>query len=401
MTIERRNVRLVTGAVGLSALGDFFALVPLALYLERETGSALVVAALFLALWAPSIVLAGPAGLLTDRFDPRRVLIVASLAQAAVAVALAFAGSPAAVLALAAALGAGSAISAPAEFAVLPRVAGSAIATANARVETARYAGMAAGPLLAGLLVAGAGTQLALLVDAATFVAIALAGGALRVTRVPAVAGAAAASPRRGRAREGAVFLLRDEVLRSVLPVAVFALLFMTAVWTAEVFFAKDVLEVGDAGYGAMSSVWMLGMIGGATFLATRVGPRTAVPVALATIGVQGLGLALPAVWPVFAFTLAAFALGGVGHGVKNVVLRTLIHQRTPERLHGRAFAAYNALRNAAELIALTSGGLLVAAIGPRWTLLIAGGVPCVLAAIALTRRAPAAREPLAQPASA
>src|SRR5687767_2740790 len=130
--IERRNVRVVTGAVGLSALGDFFALVPLALYLEHETGSALVVAALFFALWSPSIVLAGPAGLLADRLDPRRVLVVASLAQAAVAIVLAFAGSPAAVIALAAILGAGSAISAPAEFALLPRIAGPDIATANA-----------------------------------------------------------------------------------------------------------------------------------------------------------------------------------------------------------------------------------------------------------------------------
>lgn len=145
----------------------------------------------------------------------------------------------------------------------------------------------------------------------------------------------------------------------------------------------------------------MLGMIGGATALAARVGARIAVPVALVAIAVQGLGLLLPALWPVFAFTLFAFALGGVGHGVKNVVLPTLIHERTPERLHGRAFAAYNALRNAAELIALTSGGLLVVAIGPRWTLLIAGGVPCALALMALARRALAAQAPVPQPASA
>ena len=169
--IERRNVRLVTGAVGLSALGDFFALVPLALYLERETGSALVVAALFFALWSPSIALAGPAGLLADRLDPRRVLVVASLAQAAVAVALAFAASP---------------------VAVLPRVAGSAIARANARVETARYAGMAASPLLAALLAAGAGTELALLVDAVTFCVVAAAGALLREIARPAVAAAPA-----------------------------------------------------------------------------------------------------------------------------------------------------------------------------------------------------------------
>jgi hypothetical protein len=59
-----------------------------------------------------------------------------------------------------------------------------------------------------------------------------------------------------------------------------------------------------------------------------------------------------------------------------------------PDRLHGRAFAAYNAARNAAELGAIGAGGLLVAAIGPRPALLIAGLGPVLagLAGLALLR---------------
>src|SRR5688500_8782232 len=102
----RRPVNVLAAAVGLSSLGDFLALVPLALALEHETGSGFVVAALFAALWGPSILLAGPAGLLADRLDPRRVLIVVSLVQAGLAVALAFAGGTAAILVLTALLGA-------------------------------------------------------------------------------------------------------------------------------------------------------------------------------------------------------------------------------------------------------------------------------------------------------
>ena len=40
--------------------------------------------------------------------------------------------------------------------------------------------------------------------------------------------------------------------------------------------------------------------------------------------------------------------------------------RRVPERVHGRAFAAYNAARNAAELSAIGAGGLLVTGIGPE-----------------------------------
>ena len=49
--------------------------------------------------------------------------------------------------------------------------------------------------------------------------------------------------------------------------------------------------------------------------------------------------------------------------------------------MHGRVFAAYNGLRNGAELVALAGGGLLVAATGGRVTLALAGAVP-VLAAL-------------------
>ncbi|HEV2813526.1 MAG TPA: MFS transporter, partial [Solirubrobacteraceae bacterium] len=166
----RRPVNLLAGAVGLSALGDFLALIPLALLLERETASGLAVAALFIALWSPAIVLAGPAGLLVDRVDPRRVLVVASAVQTLLAVALAFADTTGAILALAALLGCGNAIAQPAEFALLPRVAGAGeIARANGRLEAARYLGFTLGPIAAALLAAHGGARVALLADAATF----------------------------------------------------------------------------------------------------------------------------------------------------------------------------------------------------------------------------------------
>ena len=68
-----------------------------------------------------------------------RVLLVGSLVQAALALALAFVSGTAAVLVLAALLGSAFALSQPAEFALIPGVAGEArLTVANGRVETAR-----------------------------------------------------------------------------------------------------------------------------------------------------------------------------------------------------------------------------------------------------------------------
>jgi hypothetical protein len=110
---------------------------------------------------------------------------------------------------------------------------------------------------------------------------------------------------------------------------------------------------------------------------------------ALVAIVVQGAGLALPTLWLVASFAFGGYLVGGLAHGTKNVLVRTLMHVRVPQSLHGRAFAAYNALRNGAELVALLGGGVLVVAIGARWTLFFAGTIPLVagVAALAVVRR--------------
>ena len=382
-----RDLNILVGAVGLSALGDWLALVPLALQLEETTDSGIIVALLFVAVWSPAVLLAGPAGLLTDRYDMRRVLLIVSLAQAVIAVGLAFVGGPAAILALAAFLGVGFALAQPAEFALVPAVAGEArLAVANGRVETARYIGFAVGPLAGGALAAAGGMRAAMLVNAFTFLIVAAAAA---VVRAPRSERSREAEPRQRRAWAGAAFLVQDRVLAVVMVVAFVSLLFMTASATAEVFFAKDYLDIGDIGYGALLTSWTVGMALGASFVSRRIAASMLAMGALVAIAVQGFGLAAPTLWLVPAFAFALYLVGGLAHGTKNVLVRTLIHERVPESLHGRAYAAYNALRNGAELVALIGGGLLVVALGARWTLFFAGAIPLAagLVAIAVARR--------------
>jgi MFS family permease len=379
-----RDLNLLVGAVGGSALGDWLALVPLTLYLAETTGSGITIALLYIAFWAPSVVLAGHAGLLADRYDPRRVLFAVSLAQAGVAVGLGFVSETSAMLGL---LGIGFAVAQPAEFALVPRVAGEArLALANARVETARYTGFALGPVIGGLLAAAGGLQVAMLVNAATFLVI---GAVALVVRCPHSEFCLAPEPPVGRAWAGARYLVQDRVLAVVMAVAFVSLLFMTTQWAANVFFVKEDLGLGDLGYGLLLTGWTVGMALGATLVPRRIGSGALAVGALGAIVVQGFGLAAPAVLLVPTLAFAFFFVGGVAHGTKNVLIRTLIHERVPGSLHGRAFAAYNGLRNAAELVALVAGGVLVTAVGARWTMLLAGTVPMAagLVALAVSRR--------------
>ena len=395
--LRQRDVRLIVGAVGVSSVGDFLLWVPLTLYLQRTNGSALVVAGLFLALWSPAVVLAPFAGWLVDRLEARAVLIVASLAQAASAASLAFVlDSTTAILVLAVLLGIGFSVAQPAEFSLVPVIGASARLTeVNGLVETARYGGATAGPLLGGLLAGVGGTRAAMFVNAASFLAVALAGLALQARR----RAEPAELDRPDRLRDGVVVLFRERALALVLSVALVSLLFMSASVTAEVFFVKRNLHASDFGYGIVFACWTVGMALGSLLIARRVRTAALAVGALVAVGVQGFGLGLPTAWLVIPFGCALWFVGGLGHGTKNVLARTLIQEQVPSRLHGRAFAAYNGLRNGAELIALAAGGLLVAAIGARTTLALAGAIPLLaaLAGLAVYRaRLPAEEAPTA-----
>ena len=177
------------------------------------------------------------------------------------------------------------------------------------------------------------------------------------------------------RAREGIAFLFRDRVLKLGMLVAFGSLLFMSAVWVGELFFVEDVLGRGDVAYGLMLSIWTAGMALAALLLSPRVAAGAVAATGLTAVAVQGTALALPAVWLSFAFFLGCSLVARLAHGVKNVMFRSLIHVRVPDPLHGRVFAAYNGIRNSAELGAFAAGGLLVVAIGPRATLAYAGGL--------------------------
>jgi MFS family permease len=385
-----RDVRLIVGAVGLSAVGDTVLWILLALHIGETGGSALAVAAMFICLWGPVVALGGVAGRIVDRYENRRLLIGVSFAQAAVVAAMAFAsGSLPALLVLCVLLGAGVAVSSPAEFALVPAAAGEErVAEANGHVEAARYLGATIGPLLGGLLAAAGAARFGLLLDAASFLAVALAGIALHARRAPSPAARTA-----GTEHGGLRIALADHTLRIALVASIASLAFFTMSVATEVFFVRDVLHAGEEAYGLLMTAWMLGMVAGAVGLARRVPRGWLAAGALAGIALQGAGLLGAALGATIATAFVAFLIGGVAHGAKNVLLRTLIHERVPEEQRGRAFAGYNALRNGAELGALGAGGVVTGLAGAQVALALSGAIPLAIglaALVVLTRRAPA-----------
>jgi MFS family permease len=141
----------------------------------------------------------------------------------------------------------------------------------------------------------------------------------------------------------------------------------------AEVFFAKDVLGAGDTGYGVLITTWTLGMVVGSTGTGRWARPSALAPLVLCGAVTGGLAVATAAGTAVYPIAVAMFFVGGVANGTELVSMRSLLHHRVPDRLRGRAFAAYYGMVQAAQIVALGASGGLVELFGARLTMLYAG----------------------------
>lgn len=243
------------------------------------------------------------------------------------------------------------------------------IYNANAALNVALSASVVIGPTLGALAVRAFGGPVALLIDAASF----LACGALVVDLYVYVEEHAGASVR-ARLASAWEHVREAPALRAVLLTQATALVFFETAAPVEVFYAKGTLRAGDVGYGALLAIWGVGQLGGSLLFAR--GERRSLG-AMLTLGTFAVGLAYLGFAAAPTLALAAFAalLGGVGNGVQWASLLGTVQLLTPERLRGRLMGGVESIGALCPLIGLPLSGLVMALSSPRIAFLIFGSI--------------------------
>jgi MFS family permease len=367
-------------------LGDWLGEIALAVLVFDQTGSPLATAALFLALQFAPALATPPLVARLEALHSRVSLPALSLVQAAAFAGLAVLStdfSLAPVIALAALAGAlsvsGRALTRAAAATVLtPR---GLLREGNALLNIGFTIGAAAGPALAGVVVATAGPRTALFADAVSFgVAALLLATAPGLPRAnPEAAGWAT------RLRRGMTYVRSHAQLRLLLTAQAMAFVFFAVVIPIEVVFAKETLDAGDAGYGALLGSWGGGMVvGGLAFAVLR---RTELRILLpaSTLAIGCAYLATGAAPTLFAACVAS-AVGGAGNGIQWVALITAVQQLTRADYQARVISLVESLGTAMPGLGFVIGGAVAALLSPRASFVVAGaGVLMVLAVASVT----------------
>jgi MFS family permease len=245
----------------------------------------------------------------------------------------------------------------------------------NGIINVGFTAAGALGPAIAGLVVAALGTETALLLDAASFVVVALTLALAR--SLPQVK----AEPEHWglRLREGLSYISGRPLLRRLLTLQALAFVFFTLVLPIEIVYAKETLDAGDAGYGALLSAWGAGMVlGSVLFVAgARVSMAALLLFSTLAIGLSYIGMSVAGT--LLTACLAA-AVGGVGNGVQWVGVMSAVQELAESAYQARVAGMLESLAVVMPGIGFLIGGVVTELMNPRASFALAGiGVLSVL----------------------
>jgi hypothetical protein len=134
--------------------------------------------------------------------------------------------------------------------------------------------------------------------------------------------------------------------------------------------FAKDILFVGAAGFGMLSSAPAIGGVLG-TFVLLAVGDVTRKGLlALWSFLIYALALGAFALSTHFGLSLLLLGVMGLANSLQAVMRQTSFHLLTPDSIRGRAFSVFNMFSQGANSVGALEVGLMASLLGAPGSLL-------------------------------
>lgn len=376
-----RNFRWLLATSWTSNIGDGIAIAAAPLLIASMTSSPILVASGSVLMFLPWLIFGLHAGAIADRFDRRRLIMVANSSRGIVVVALvAFLISGVAniwiVLACSFLYGLAEVFVDTASQALLPSIVQPAdLGVGNARLQAGYIvANQFAGPPLGAFLFA-AGRAYPFMVQ---IVAVALAVvlvSRMRLEPVPQAGAIESNPPVRTEIAEGLRWLRHNAPVRTLVIIILTFNVTWAAPWGVLVLYATEYLKMGEVGYGMLTAASAVGgMIGVAMFgwLERHFSFATLMRVCLSMEVAMHLAFALTksgtvALVIMFFFGLYAFVWGTIS---------TTVRQRlVPAGLQGRIASVNMVGVFAGMVIGNALGGVISQFFGPTapWWFAFAG----------------------------
>lgn len=392
--LRHRNYRLFFAGQAISLVGTWLTHVATSWLVYRLTGSALLLGVVSFASQAPLFFLGTFAGVLVDRLDRKRVLLVTqagSMLQSGLLAYFALRGEIDVfrIVALSLFQGLLTVIDMPARQSMLVDLIEdrsdlpNAVALNSSMVNAARLVG----PSIAGILIAAFGEGMCFLIDAFSYVAVL---GSLLAMDVPR---RAARASRRVMAElsDGVRYAFGFPPIRSLLVLLTIASLMGMPYTTLMPMIVRKMFHGDAALLGFMTAAAGLGALTGGLYLAARssvLGLGRVIVWGASLFGLSLLALSLSRSIPL---SIALTALTGLSMMIQMAASNTVLQTIVDEDRRGRVMSMFSvAVFGTAPFGSLLAGSV-ADRVGAPLTLAVGGGV-CLLNALVFMRSLPQLR---------
>jgi MFS family permease len=331
--------------------------------------------------FAPFLFLAPYAGVIADRVDRRKMLMVTQGAQGVLAAglgALVLLGHAQLwqVYVFAGLLGAVTALDAPVrQTFVAQLVPASRLSNAVGLNSASFNAARLVGPGVAGLLIAWVGTGWVFVINAVSFAATI---GALLLMRVSELQPMPSAPRAKGQLRAGVGYVRRRSDILLIMVVVGVVSTFGLNFQLTSAMMARTEFGRGAGEYGILGSVLAIGSLAGALLAARRERPR--VRLVIGSAFAFGLASGAMALMPSYL----TYALASIPVGLASLTMMTAanatIQMSTDPVMRGRVMALYMMVFQGATPIGSPIVGWIGEAFGARWSIGI-GSITALLVA--------------------
>jgi CRP-like cAMP-binding protein/predicted MFS family arabinose efflux permease len=357
---HKRDFRLLWSAQLVSTIGTALTDLAAGILVFRETGSAAAVGLMFVATAVPTLLVGLIAGVFVDRYDRRRIMVIADVLRAAIVVSIPFLiHINIALLYIAVALV--STISQffnPANDAVLPEVAtDEELAAANSWIMISSFGSTSIGFALSGLLATAFNIDLAFYLDAVTFLFSAALIAFVRVGKIETQEDTSVGVVI-SNLKEGIATLVGTPVLRSLF-ISGAPVYLSFGLWNVLLLpFAIDALHATEFEYGLQEGLTSVGFVVGSLMMAKysdRLPEGSWIVFSTIAMGIAGIlyGLASSIVVAIILVTISGFF-----NAPSSIARRVLLQRNTSRELRGRVFSAFAVARDVMFLIGISLAGL-------------------------------------------
>jgi len=341
----------------------------------------------------PVIIFSLLSGPVADAFNRRQILFVTQTLLALIALALALLTFTNhitiwQIYALTALQAAVSAFDLPARQAMVPNlVPAKDLSNAFSMQSIATNTGSVVGPMLGGVVIATIGQGYTYLFNAISFLAVIVAliliGTVTQETRE-------SGGVNLGAIKDGIRFIFQRPMILSTMLLDFVATFFASAN-TMMPIVARDILKVGEVGYGFLSSAQSVGSVLAALVISQLHNLRRQGPVFLGAVVVFGVATVLFGISHLYMLALLALVLMGAADAVSTIIRNTIRQLQTPDPMRGRMTSINQIFFQGGPQLGEVEAGVVGQLFGVPISI-ISGGIGCIIGTLLIIMKWPQVR---------